>query len=91
MYSDCCGSVAWNDDISEDGWGRCLECMEPAEFPLEPTKDDMITISLSTIENIAKDIINDDEWVNDSHSKSEHDGIKDGLQRLIKHIKKTRC
>lgn len=90
MFSPCCQSVAYDDYITEDGWGRCLECMEPVEYPIEPKKDDMITISLSTIKNIAKDIIDDDEWVNDSHSKSEYDGVKDGLHRLIKHIKKAR-
>lgn len=44
-------------------------------------------ITIERIENIAQDIISDDEWVNDSHSKAEHNGIKDGLNRLIKHLK----
>ena len=41
---------------------------------------------LDRIKNIAKDIMDDKEWVNDSHSKSEHKGIVDGLSRLINHM-----
>jgi len=43
-------------------------------------------ITIERLKNIAEDIIADDEWVNDSHTKSEHKGIKDGLNRLIKHL-----
>lgn len=43
-------------------------------------------ITIERLKNIAEDIIADDEWVNDSHTKSEHEGIKDGLNRLIKHL-----
>jgi hypothetical protein len=74
MYSDCCGSVAWNDDISEDGWGRCLECMEPAEFPLEPTKQDMI----DSIESYLKS------------EPSVTRTVKNDLQKLVSDMKKER-
>jgi|8_EtaG_2_1085327.scaffolds.fasta_scaffold45256_4 hypothetical protein len=37
MFSPCCQSVAYDDYITEDGWGRCLECMEPVEYPIEQT------------------------------------------------------
>ena len=46
-------------------------------------------MNLNRIKKIAKDIISDDEWVNDSHSQAEHTGIKDGLNRLIKHLEET--
>ena len=49
----------------------------------------MITVELERLKNIAKDIIADDEWVNDSHTKSEHEGIKDGLNRLIRHLEEV--
>jgi len=47
------------------------------------------TITLERIKNIAKDIIDDTEWVNDSHTKAEHNGIKDGLERLMRHLEET--
>jgi len=37
MFSPRCQSVAYDDYITEDGWGRCLECMEPVEYPIEQT------------------------------------------------------
>ena len=43
-------------------------------------------ITLDRIKNIAEDIIADDEWVNDSHTKSEHAGVKAGLEMLIRHL-----
>ena len=46
-------------------------------------------ITIERIKNIAEDIITDDEWVNDSHTQSEHAGIKDGLNRLIKHLEEV--
>jgi len=46
-------------------------------------------ITIDRIKNIAEDIIADDEWVNDSHTKSEHEGIKDGLNRLIRHLEEV--
>ena len=49
----------------------------------------MNEITLERINNIAKDIIDDTEWVNDSHTKAEHNGIKDGLERLIRHLEET--
>jgi len=32
-------------------------------------------VELDRIKRIAEDIISDDEWVNDSHSKAEHTGV----------------
>tara|TARA_B100000768_G_scaffold174325_2_gene184492 strand:+ start:891 stop:1169 length:279 start_codon:yes stop_codon:yes gene_type:complete len=46
-------------------------------------------MDLNRIKKIAKDIISDDEWVNDSHSQAEHTGVKDGLMRLIRHLEET--
>ena len=43
-------------------------------------------ITIERLINIAEDIIADDEWVNDSHTKSEHAGIKAGLYALIHHL-----
>jgi hypothetical protein len=46
-------------------------------------------INLETIKRIAHDIISDVEWVNDSQTQAEHIGIKDGLNRLIRHLEET--
>ena len=46
-------------------------------------------MDLNRIKLIAKDIISDDEWVNDSHTSAEHKGIKDGLDMLIRHLEQT--
>jgi len=42
--------------------------------------------SLERIKRISSGIISDDEWVNDSHTRSEHNGIMYGLSRLIDHL-----
>lgn len=47
-------------------------------------------IELSRIKRIAKDIKADDEWVNDSHSAAEHQGVKIGLDILISHLERTK-
>ena len=41
------------------------------------------------LKNIAEDIIADDEWVKDSHTQSEHNGIKAGLYALIHHLEEV--
>lgn len=46
-------------------------------------------IKLERIKRIADDILSDIEWVNDSHSEAEYEGIKSGLNRLIRHIEET--
>ena len=46
-------------------------------------------LTIERIKNIAEDIIADDEWVNDSHTQSEHAGIKAGLYALILHLEDT--
>jgi|TARA_R110000824_G_scaffold207059_2_gene392364 hypothetical protein len=51
---------------------------------------DDTNIDIERIRAIADDIIADDEWVNDSHSKSEHNGIIAGLQMLINHLNETK-
>jgi len=56
---------------------------------LQQDNDDT-NISIERIRAIADDIIADDEWVNDSHSKSEHNGIIAGLQMLINHLNETK-
>mgnify|MGYP001169752861 FL=1 len=46
-------------------------------------------ITIEQLKNIAEDIIADDGWVNDSHTESEHAGIKAGLYALIHHLEET--
>jgi hypothetical protein len=48
-----------------------------------------MTITLDRIKNIAHDIKEDKEWINDSHTKSEYVGVCDGLDRLIRHLEET--
>jgi len=48
-----------------------------------------LMITIERIKNIVEDIIADDEWVNDSHTKSEHAGIKAGLYALIHHLEEV--
>ena len=43
-------------------------------------------ITIERIKNIAEDIIADNEWVNDSHTEAEHDGVKAGLYALVHHL-----
>ena len=43
-------------------------------------------ITIERIKNIADDIIADDEWVNDSLTRAEHEGVKEGLYMLIRHL-----
>ena len=48
-----------------------------------------MNIDIKRLKNIARDIINDDSWVNDSHTKAEHNGIRNGLERLLNHLVET--
>ena len=43
-------------------------------------------ITLDRIKNVVKDIKSDDEWVNDSHTRSEYKGVCDGLDMLVRHF-----
>ena len=43
-------------------------------------------ITLEQIKNIVIDIKSDDEWVNDSHTKAEHNGVCRGLDMLVEHL-----
>ena len=45
-----------------------------------------MNVTLNRIKRIAKDIKEDNEWVNDSHTKSEYKGVCDGLDRLVGHL-----
>ena len=47
-------------------------------------------ITLQRIKNIAEDIIADDEWVNDSHTKAEHRGVCKGLDMLVEHFEEIK-
>ena len=44
------------------------------------------TITLKRIEWIAEDIIDDDDWVDDTYTEAEHKGAKAGLYALIRHL-----
>ena len=46
-------------------------------------------ITIKQIKRIAEDIKSDDTWINDSHSSSEHQGVKYGLDALIRHLEET--
>jgi len=43
-------------------------------------------VTVEEIKNIAREIIADDGWVNDSHTESEHHGIIVGLYELIEKL-----
>ena len=43
-------------------------------------------ITLERIEWIAEDILDDNGWVNDSHTHAEYKGMKAGLTMLINHL-----
>ena len=43
-------------------------------------------ITLERVKKVAQDIKEDESWVNDSHSASEHKGSGDGLDMLIEHL-----
>tara|TARA_Y100000401_G_scaffold78995_1_gene64550 strand:- start:40 stop:192 length:153 start_codon:yes stop_codon:yes gene_type:complete len=45
-------------------------------------------ITLKQIKKIVKDIKADDEWVNDSHTKAEYNGICDGLDMLVEELER---
>jgi len=47
-------------------------------------------ISLDQIKNAVQDIKQDNEWVNDSHSKSEYNGVCEGLNMLVRHFEELK-
>jgi len=47
-------------------------------------------ITLDELKNAVQDIKQDDEWVNDSHSKSEHNGVCNGLDMLVRHFEEVK-
>jgi hypothetical protein len=46
-------------------------------------------ITIDLIKQISWDIMQDNNWVNDSLTASEYKGVCDGLNRLMKHL--TEC
>jgi hypothetical protein len=46
-------------------------------------------ITLDKIKSIAQDIKLDVEWVNDSHTRHEHNGVVSGLNQLIRHLEEV--
>tara|TARA_S200002703_G_scaffold159715_1_gene174270 strand:- start:893 stop:1126 length:234 start_codon:yes stop_codon:yes gene_type:complete len=47
-------------------------------------------ITIQRIKNIADDIIeSNEEWVNDSHSASEYEGMVNALHMLIEHLEEV--
>jgi hypothetical protein len=44
-------------------------------------------IKIDKINKIIKDIKKDTEWINDSHTQSEYNGIIDGLNQLKTKLK----
>jgi len=47
-------------------------------------------LTIERIKNIADDIIeSNEEWVNDSHSASEYEGMINALHMLIEHLEET--
>jgi len=47
-------------------------------------------ITIERIKNIADDIIeSNEEWVNDSHSASEYEGMVNALHMLIEHLEEV--
>ena len=51
--------------------------------------ESMSEITLERIKRIAKDIKEDDEWVNDSHTATKYIGVLEGWDILIKHLEET--
>ena len=47
-------------------------------------------ITLDKIKNIAEDILDDNGWVNDSHTKAEHRGVCKGLDMLVEHFEEIK-
>ena len=43
-------------------------------------------ITIEKIKDVAREIIADDGWVNDSHTESEHYGVIVGLYELIEKL-----
>ena len=47
-------------------------------------------ITLDKIKNIAEDILDDNGWVNDSHTHAEYKGMKAALTMLINHLEEIK-
>ena len=48
-----------------------------------------IKMQLEKIKRIVDDIKKDKEWVNDSHTAAEYEGVKSGLDMLVRHLEET--
>ena len=40
---------------------------------------------IEKVKRIVEDIKSDKEWVNDSHTVAEYEGVKSGLDMLVRH------
>lgn len=47
-------------------------------------------MQIEKIKRIAEDIKSDKEWVNDSHTAAEYEGVKSGLDMLVRHLEETK-
>jgi len=45
-------------------------------------------ITLEELKNAVEEIKKDNSWINDSHTKSEYDGVCSGLNRIITHFER---
>jgi len=82
---DYCNDFTVDFEVTENAEVICFECQRKANSVNGIKKK----ISIERIESIAKDIISDVEWVQDSHDQSEWKGVKSGLERLISHLKEV--
>jgi len=50
-----------------------------------------MAITLEELKNAVADIKNSElEWVNDSHTLSEYDGVRNGLDMLVRHFEEVK-
>ena len=47
-------------------------------------------ITFEQIKRVVKDIKDDTEWVNDSLTKAEYNGVCNGLDMFVRHFKELR-
>lgn len=82
---DFCNEFTIDYEFTENSDVICSEC-KSKNARVHSLKRE---ISIDRIEAIAKDIISDTDWVQDSHDHSEWKGVKSGLERLISHLKEV--
>lgn len=75
------------DTNNESGWDRHIRHMESINQARTKKQEVSVPITIEQIKNIADGIIKDNqEWVNDSHSASEYEGMVNALHMLIEHL-----